>query len=193
MFAFHQPAYHLRAAAASELNLIGFLRLSSLLSLEMPNHTLRAIRSVMSRLPDVEAELIEAKRFFVADHQGELLGGAGWSVLPLSFRAEHLVGPDGGAARLSLAPDAVLVRGFFLDPDLGRSGAGLAVLARIEADAAAAGHNAAELVVPTSSQLFYRSLGFRPVRRLGLALEGGNLLPVTQMRRCFSTGMALAA
>jgi GNAT superfamily N-acetyltransferase len=193
MLAFHQPSWHVRPAELSETSLIGFLRLTSLLSLEIPGASLCSIRAVMSRLPDIGPDLIEAGQYFVADHDGELLGGAGWSVLPLRFRAEHLVDEHGRAARLSLVRGSVLVRGFFLDPDLGRRGAGASLLARIEADAGNAGHSAAELLVPASSQLYYRSLGFKPLARFGLHLDRGDMLPLIQMRKSFQPGVAMAA
>ena len=193
MLAFNQPSYEVRRADVAETSLIGYLRLTSLLSLELPGQSLGAIRAVMNRLPDIAPDLIEAGRYFVADADGELLGGAGWSVLPLRFRSEHLVSEDGRAARLSLARGSVLVRGFFLDPDLGRRGAGASLVARIEAEASRSGHTAAELVVPASSQVYYRSLGFRPVGRFGLELHGGDVLPLLQMRKCFQPGLAIAA
>jgi GNAT superfamily N-acetyltransferase len=193
MLAFNQACYEVRRAKASETSLIGYLRLASLLSLEIPDRSLAAIGAVMSRLPDVGPDLIEAGRYFVADHGGELLGGAGWSVLPLRFRADHLIGEDGCAGRLSLGRGSVLVRGFFLDSDLGRRGAGASLMARIEADAASAGFAAAELVVPASSHIFYRGLGFRPIGRLGLDIGSGELLPLLQMRRGFQPGLAIAA
>ena len=193
MLAFHQPHYSVRPAELSETSLIGYLRLASLLSLEIPGASLGAIRAVMSRLPDVGPDLIEAGHYFVADQDGDLLGGAGWSVLPLRYRAEHLMDEDGHAARLSLDRGSVLVRGFFLDPDLGRRGAGASLLTRIEAEAAQAGHSAAELIVPASAQIYYRSLGFRPVGRFALKLDGGEVLPLLQMRKCFGPGLAMAA
>lgn len=193
MLAFNQPSYGVRPALPSETSLINDLRLASLLSLEMPNHSLKAIRAVMCRLPDIDAELVGAERYFVVDHGGDLLGGAGWSVLPSGFQAEHVVGEDGRAASLALGESSVLMRGFFLDPDLGRRGAGASVLARIEADAGRAGHAAAELIVPAWSQLYYRGLGFKPVKKLGLILEKEDVLPLLQMRKGFPVSMAVAA
>jgi GNAT superfamily N-acetyltransferase len=193
MLAFHQPSYDVRPAELTETSLIGYLRLASLLSLEIPEASLGAIHAVMSRLPDVDPDLIGAGHYFVADHDGELLGGAGWSVLPLRYRAEHLMDEGGRPARLSLDRGSVLVRGFFLDPDLGRRGAGASLLSRIEAEAGQAGHGAAELIVPAAAHIYYRSLGFRPVGRLALALKGGESLPLLQMRKCFLPGLAMAA
>jgi GNAT superfamily N-acetyltransferase len=177
-----RPSSVSRRAEQSEGGLIRDLRFASLLSFEMQGDPLAWLRSFTAALPDIDADLICGGRYFVADCGGELIGGAGWSLLPLSFRADRLVEPDGRAAALSLDSGAVLVRGFFLDPDGGRRAAAADLLAHVEADAARAGHDAAELVVPSSAEILYRSLGFRPVRRLALRVDNGSL-PLLQMRK----------
>ena len=93
----------------------------------------------------------------------------------------------------SLDADAVLVRGFFLDPDVGRRGVGADLLAHVEADAARAGYDAAELVVPSAAQVLYRSLGFRPVRRLALRVDGDGLVPLLQMRKRLAVRLAVGS
>jgi GNAT superfamily N-acetyltransferase len=193
MAAFSQARYAIRRAEESEANLLTCLRFSSLVSLEMPNHPLEAVRAVMDGLPDVDAPLIASGRYFVADHSGELIAGAGWSVLPLSFRGQDLVDQAGGGAPVLSRPGAVLVRGFFLDPDLGRRGAGAQLLARLEADAARAGYDTAEMVVPATAEVYYRSLGFRPVARLKLTRGRLEALPLLQMRKLLPARMSAAA
>jgi GNAT superfamily N-acetyltransferase len=113
-------------------------------------------------------------------------------VLPLAFPADSLVEADGSPAVLSLSENAVLIRGFFLDPDLGRRGVGANLLAHVEAAAARAGHPAAELLAPASAQVIYRSMGFRPVRRLALKFDG-DLVPIMQMRKLLAMRVAVAA
>jgi GNAT superfamily N-acetyltransferase len=193
MPAFGPFSYTIRRADESETNLIAYLRLASLISLEMPGRPLAAIRALMDGLPDVDALHVATGRYLVADHRGELIGGAGWSVLPLGFRGERLLDETGSPAGLMLDPGAVLVRGFFLDPDLGRRGAGVRLLARIEADAARMGYDTAELIIPASSEASYRSLGFRPVGRLWLRLDGEARLPLMQMRKALPDRLAVAA
>jgi GNAT superfamily N-acetyltransferase len=193
MPAFSQPAYAIRRAEEPETNLLAYLRLASLLSLEMPSHPLAAIRAVMDALPDIDAPLVASGRYWVADHSGELIAGAGWSVLPLSFRGQDIVDEAGGRAPAIGGPGAVLVRGFFLDPDLGRRGAGARLLARVEADAARAGYDTAELVVPAAAQVYYRGLGFKPVARLMLKREQTVPLPLLQMRKLLPCRMSAAA
>lgn len=184
--------FAVRRAREGEAGLILDLRLASLVAVEMANHPLASVRAVTIDLPDVDAQLLASGRYLVAETEGDLIGGAGWSVLPLRFRGESLVGEDGRPADLTLGGGSVLIRGFFLDPDMGRRGAGAALLAGIEADALRAGYSAAELVAPASAQLFYRSLGFRPVMKRGLSL-GREVLPLVQMRRSFAARYAAAA
>jgi GNAT superfamily N-acetyltransferase len=186
------PPYVVRRAALSETGLIGDLRLSSLVSLEMPGDRLDSIRAFTAALPDVDADLVGAGRYFVADSGGELVGGIGWSVLPLGFRGDGLVSEDRNRAALSLAADSVLVRGFFVDPDVGPRAVGTNLLAHLELEAVRAGHGAFELVVPHSAQLIYRSLGFRPVARLALRTDDG-VLPLMQMRKPLAVRLKSAA
>jgi GNAT superfamily N-acetyltransferase len=193
MPAFGPTSYTIRRAEESETNLIAYLRLASLISLEMPGRPLAAIRALMDGLPDIDPHHLATGRYLVADHGGDLIGGAGWSVLPLSFRGERLLDQRGDRAGLMLDPGAVLVRGFFLDPDLGRRGVGARLLARIEADAARMGYDTAELVIPATSEAFYRSLGFRPIARLSLGLDGDARLPLLQMRKPLPDRLAVAA
>jgi GNAT superfamily N-acetyltransferase len=193
MPAFGPSSYTIRRAEEAEANLIAYLRLASLISLEMHGRPLAAIRALIDGLPDIDAAHVATGRYLVADHRGDLIGGAGWSVLPLSFRGERLLDDTGGRAGLMLDPGAVLLRGFFLDPDLGRRGVGARLLARVEADAARMGYDTAELVIPATSDTFYRSLGFRPVARLALQLDGNARLPLLQMRKPLPGRLAVAA
>jgi len=187
-----QQSFVIRRAEKSEGGLIRDLRFASLLSFEMAGDPLAWLRAFTAALPDVDPDLIRDGRYFVADSGGELIAGAGWSLLPLSFPAHRLVEADGRAAALSLDAGTVLVRGFFLDPDGGRRAAAADLLAHLEADAARAGHDAAELVVPSSAEILYRSLGFRPVRRLALRVDDG-FIPLLQMRRRLPVRLKSAA
>jgi GNAT superfamily N-acetyltransferase len=193
MSAFSQAPYAIRRAEESETNLLAYLRLASLVSLEMPDHPLQVIRAVMDSLPDVDAPLVASGHYLVADSSGELIAGAGWSVLPLSFRGQDLVHEADSHGTVIGGPGAVLVRGFFLDPDLGRRGAGARLLASVESDAARAGYDSAELVVPAAAQVYYRSLGFRPVAKMTLRRPRIEPLPLLQMRKHLPSRMAAAA
>jgi GNAT superfamily N-acetyltransferase len=193
MLAVPQMPYAIRRAAVDETRLIADLRLFSLLSLELKRYPLEAADAVRAWLPDVDDKLIQSGHYFVAEHEGDLIGGAGWSVLPLQFRTDRLIQEGGRAAFLSLDPGSVLLRGFFLDPDCGRRGVSASLLRQIEPDAAAEGYSAAEVVVPEDAQLSYRSLGFKAVRSFSLALDGGDAVPLLQMRRPFAPALRLAA
>jgi GNAT superfamily N-acetyltransferase len=193
MLAYPTTPFQLRRAEPCELSLVAELRLVSLLSLEMPRHSLHAIEALLNSLPGLDADMLESGRYFVAENAGDLLGGAGWSPLPAAFRSPRLGHEGGGPAFISLDADSVLLRGFFLDPDQGRRGVGAALLSQLEAEAALDGFRGAELIVAADAQLFYRSLGFRPLRRLTLTLDSGDTLPILQMRKPFAPRLAAAA
>jgi GNAT superfamily N-acetyltransferase len=190
--AYHQPSYVVRRAEPADAGLVSYLRLASLICFEMPSCPLDSIRAFAAGLPDADTALVASGRYMVADQSGDLIGGAGWSVLPLDFRADCLVEEDGSPTGPLLADHAVLVRGFFLDPDLGRRGVGANLLAHVEAAAARAGHPVAEALVPASAQVIYRSLGFKPVRRLTMR-TGCEDLQLMQMRKSLAQRLAVAA
>lgn len=187
------PPHVVRPAERHEASLIGYLRLASLLCLEMPGHALEDVGAVMATLPDVDSELIAAGRYMVAERESDLVGGVGCSVLPLGFRGDRLIDEGGRPATPLLGHDSVLLRGFFVDPDLGCNGVGAGLLARVELEAARAGHGSAEALVPSSGQRLYRSLGFKLVRRLGLRVAGADLVPIVQMRKSLALRLAAAA
>ena len=185
-------SYAVRRARPDEIAAAADLRLASLMVFEMPNRPLRAVEALRQALPEIDMEMIEDGRYFLADLHGELIGGAGWSTLADDWRAEDLFDNRGAPVRRPLSEDAVVIRGFFLDPDLARRAVGANLLAYVEADAARAGHFAAELLIPEAAQVMYRSLGYRPVRTLFLR-DGEHVVPVLQMRRSLPMRLTAAA
>jgi GNAT superfamily N-acetyltransferase len=188
-----RPKYLIRQADQSEASLVSYLRLASLMSLDMAGHSLATVRNFMNALPDVDPTLLGAGSYYLADNDGDLIGGAGWSVLPLTFRGQSLVEQDGSRLAFTLGENSVLIRGFFLDPDAGRQSAGAALLSHIEEDVLRAGYSGADIVVPTSSQLRYRFLGFKAARKLVMKSQGLAVLPLVQMRKTLAPRCALAA
>lgn len=192
MLAFNPPNYLIRPAVESEAGLTAYLRMASLLCLEMRGQSLATIRTFMSVLPDVDAQLLASGSYWVADKDGDFIAGGGWSLPPLPFRGSGLADAGGKLVNLSMAEGSVLIRGFFLDPDMGR-GAGAALLSQVEADAARAGYSAGEIVVPASSRLYYHRLGFKPVTTIDLKLGAWDTLPLLHLRKPFPHCLARAA
>ena len=193
MFASPHSDYVIRNATACEAGLISYLRFASLVCLELPGQSLATIGKLMSALPDIDSQLLAGGTYHVADKGGDLIGGAGWSVLPLVFRGDVLRADNGRPTDIAVGPDAVLVRGFFLDPDMGRRGVAPTLLSKVELGALQAGYSAAEIVVPAAAQLHYRGLGFKPVGRLGLKLNDTDTLPLVHMRKPFTLRLPVAA
>lgn len=186
-------SFVVRKAEAAEASLICYLRLASLLCIEMPSHALAAIRTVMGVLPDVGPDLVASGRYFVADLAGELIGGVGWSEHRDPAFVDGLMDERGDPVSLPFDDGTVLLRGFFLDPELGRRGAAARMLGRIEADAAREGFGAAEVFAPATSLTYYRSLGLRQVARYSLRVERRDPLPLVRMRKTLSPRLAVAA
>jgi len=188
----YQPPFILRRAPVSELGLISHLRLASLLCLEIPGLALEAVGALLTAAPDLDGPLLASGRYFVADRGGELIAGGGWSLLPLSFCNGPLTADDGRPARVALDDGSVLLRGFFLDPDLGRQGAAAALLAQLGAEAAAAGHSAFEAMAAAEAHALYAGLGFRTVRRLRMEVDG-EPMDLVQMRKALVQRLPAAA
>jgi GNAT superfamily N-acetyltransferase len=186
-------SYSVRRARPDEVAALCELRLASLVVLEMPRQQLATVETLRRSLPDIDRDLLEDGRYFVADLHGELIGGAGWSPVAEDWRAEELFDEHGERVSQVLSEDAVVLRGFFLDPDLGRRAVGANLLAHVEADAAKAGHVAAELLAPEAAQVMYRSLGYRPVRPLWLRSDADCALRVLHMRRPLPVRLTAAA
>ncbi|MGH6943364.1 MAG: hypothetical protein ACREH6_03970, partial [Geminicoccaceae bacterium] len=67
---------------------------------------------------------------------------------------------------------------------------GRRIVARIEAEAARAGHRTFELLALLSSVRFYRRIGYQDLAICALELQNGVTLPSVHMRKAASTEVA---
>jgi GNAT superfamily N-acetyltransferase len=129
---------------------------------------------------------------------GPLLAGCGgWSKRKTLFGADrgpgraHLTdeGPSLGIpawrddGMLNPATDAAKVRAIFVHPKFARRGLGSQILARVEAEAAAAGFRRFEMGSTLTGVPLYLLRGYVEVERIAVPLANGEVLPVVKMTK----------
>ena len=191
MSAWRQPV--VRRAALGEVALLRHLHVSALWCIDMDAHLPEAVAAFVSRMPGIDAGLVERGAYAVMDWGGEILGGAGWAPLAGSLDPADLIDADGRPAGLRWPRNTALLRGVFDDPEEGRHAIRRRLLAQVAADAARAGYASLETFVPEGATAGYRAAGFHPVLRLGLFAAGSCVLPVVQLRRALVSEMAAVA
>jgi GNAT superfamily N-acetyltransferase len=82
---------------------------------------------------------------------------------------------------LDLATDAAKVRAIFVHPRVARRGLGTLILARVEAEAQAAGFRRYEMGSTLTGVPLYRLKGYVEVERIAVPLKNGEALPVVRM------------
>ena len=97
-----------------------------------------------------------------------------------------------GASRSLLDPatDAAKVRAIFVHPEFARRGLGSLILARVEAEAAAAGFRRFEMGSTLTGVPLYRLKGYVEVERIAVPLANGEALPVVRMVKSQLSGQA---
>jgi GNAT superfamily N-acetyltransferase len=129
----------------------------------------------------VDRQLILDGTYFVAEHEGRIVGGGGWS------RRRSLFGGSPGQREgddlLDPRRDAARIRAFFVDPAFARRGIGRSLLRAGEEAIHCAGFATVDLVATLAGEPLYAALGFAVVERYEVELAGGLRLPVVRMTK----------
>src|SRR5271165_2245280 len=108
-----------------------------------------------------------------------LAGCGGWSKRKTLFGADR--GPGREPELLDPETDAAKVRAIFVHPQFARRGLGTLILARVEAEARAAGFRKYEMGSTLTGVALYRLKGYVEVERIAVPLNNGEALPVVKM------------
>jgi GNAT superfamily N-acetyltransferase len=129
----------------------------------------------------VDRQLILDGTYFVAEHDGRVIGCGGWS------RRRSLYGGDGGRAGedalLDPARDAARVRAFFVHPGWARRGIGRSIMSACENAISQAGFRTVEIVATLAGEPLYAAFGYAVAERYEITMPGGLGLPVVRMHR----------
>lgn len=167
----------IRRIRSSETALVNHLALASLWNVEMQGRTLLEVNAFLQRVPSLDRMLARGGTYFVTEVAGVVVGGGGWSLMPLE-------------AKPTAARHPVLSPLFFIDPEEAGRGIRARLLACIESDIARAGHAHANALVPLGSASEYETLGYRTVAVQELA-KGS--LPVARLRKMLAAELAAVA
>jgi GNAT superfamily N-acetyltransferase len=132
----------------------------------------------------LDTQLIRDRTYFVAeavesDGKLALAGCGGWSKRKTLFGADR--GPGREPELLDPATDAAKVRAIFVHPEFARKGLGSLILARVEAEAAAAGFRRFEMGSTLTGVPLYRLKGYLEVERIAVPLNNGETISVVKM------------
>ena len=186
--------FNLRLATDEDIPALHALIEASVRGLQAGDYTQAQIEGALGTVLGLDTQLIRDRTYFVAEIAGTrdpldqnakerrpLAGCGGWS------KRKTLFGADGGPGRepelLDPAADAAKVRAIFVHPDYARRGLGSLILARVEAEAAAAGFKRYEMGSTLTGVPLYRLKGYVEVERIGVPLHNGEALPVVKMVR----------
>ncbi len=141
------------------------------------------IEGALGTVLGVDAQLIKDRTYFVAEASMRdgtgMVGCGGWSKRKTLFGADR--GPEREPDLLDPAIDAARVRAIFVHPGCARMGLGSLILARVEAEAAAAGFRRYEMGSTLTGVPLYRLKGYVEMERIIVPLGNGEGLPVVKM------------
>jgi GNAT superfamily N-acetyltransferase len=201
-----QP-FVLRLATEQDIPALDALIEASVRGLQAGDYTQAQIEGALGTVLGLDTQLIRDGTYFVAETVGcgeertagadaqassadengsaltrrSLAGCGGWSKRKTLFGADR--GPGREPELLDPATDAAKVRAIFVHPEFARRGLGTLILARVEAEARAAGFSRYEMGSTLTGVPLYRLKGYVELERIAVPLRNGEALPVVKMRK----------
>ena len=180
------PEFVLRLATEEDIPALHALIEASVRGLQAGDYTQAQIEVALGTVLGLDTQLIFDRTYFIAETlvqdskvRSTVAGCGGWSKRKTLFGADR--GPGREPKLLDPATDAAKVRAIFVHPDFARRGLGSLILARVEAEAAAAGFRRFEMGSTLTGVPLYRLKGYVEVERIAVPLWNGEALPVVKM------------
>jgi GNAT superfamily N-acetyltransferase len=182
----HNGTFALRLAHEGDIPALHDLIEASVRGLQAGDYTPAQIEGALGTVLGLDTQLIRDRTYFVAEslHPGTpgqtlLAGCGGWSKRHTLFGADR--GPGRAPELLDPATDAAKVRAIFVHPAFARRGLGSLILARVEAEAIAAGFRRFEMGSTLTGFPLYRLRGYVETERLAVPLGNGEAVSVVRM------------
>jgi GNAT superfamily N-acetyltransferase len=171
----------LRLARETDVGALEALIPMSVRALQAGYYSSEQMEAALESVFGVDRQLIRDATYFVAEHDGRIVGCGGWS------RRRSLYGGDHGRQTedgpLDPTKDAARIRAFFVHPSWVRRGIGRSIMVACEQAIAAAGFRAADIVATLAGEPLYASFGYAAISRYEIAIAGDLSLPVVRMTR----------
>ena len=151
------------------------------MALQADDYTLKQRQGALGTVFGVDRQLIKDGTYFVAEHDGKIIGCGGWSRRKTLFGADAVTGRDDDA--LDPGKDPARIRAFFIDPAWARRGIGGQILEACESAARAYGFTKFELVATLTGVPLYAAYGFVPKEACDVPLANGEILPCRRMAK----------
>ena len=176
----------IRAARPDEFALLRYLHTASVWCAGARGRAAEEAEAHLRAVPALDRDLVTAGRYFVAEADGEIRGGGGWSAAGRDLASGNL--PDSLAGTF-LSPTAAIVRGFFVAPEASAATA-RALLRRIEDDAVRTGCAMAILVASPDGADGYREAGYGEAGPLSVAGRDEPALSLLHLAKHLGTCLA---
>jgi N-acetylglutamate synthase-like GNAT family acetyltransferase len=181
-----KPIFRLRLATETDIPALHELIEASIRGLQAGDYTAAQIEGALGTVLGLDTQLIRDKTYFVAETldqnaKARSVGCGGWSKRKTLFGADR--GPGRVTELLDPETDAAKVRAIFVHPEFARRGLGSLILARVEAEAAAAGFQRFEMGSTLTGVPLYKLKGYVEVEQIEVPLANGEALPVVRMEK----------
>ncbi len=179
-------AFTLRLATEDDIPALHALIEASVRGLQAGDYTPAQIEGALGTVLGLDTQLIRDRTYFLAESLDQIsaarnapAGCGGWSKRKTLFGADH--GPGREPDLLDPVTDAAKVRAIFVHPQFARQGLGSLILARVEAEAIAAGFRRFEMGSTLTGVPLYRLKGYVETERIAVPLSNGEALPIAKM------------
>jgi GNAT superfamily N-acetyltransferase len=173
--------YVIRKATLGDRPAIEDLIKVSARSLSRGDYSERQIEAAVATVFGVDTNLIMDETYFVADHDGVLIGCGGWSKRRTLFGGDQYAERDSG--ELDPETERAKIRAFFVHPEHARKGVGRAILSACEDEARARGFRSLELMATLPGLKLYRACGYEGTERVEYEIGDGvriEFVPMTK-------------
>jgi GNAT superfamily N-acetyltransferase len=172
----------LRLAREDDIPALEELIPLSVRSLQASHYSAAQMTAALGPVFGVDRQLIADGTYFVAEHQGQVVGCGGWSKRKSLFGGDR-ARKETDEAQLDPERDPARIRAFFVHPAWARRGIGRSILMACEQAILEARFKTVDLVATLAGEPLYASFDYTVVERYEIALPNGLSLPAVRMTK----------